>query len=82
MPLILQGRAKKVIAISTGHADPELVRNFDLFQAASYTISKAALNMAVAKFSAFYHKQGILCLSISPGSVATGNTDWISRLAF
>ena len=80
MPLILQGRSKKVIAISTGNADPDLVRNFDVYQGVIYTISKAALNMAVSKFSAVYRNQGVLCLSICPGSVATGNMDWIGKL--
>ena len=77
MPLILQGRSKKVIAISAAMADVEMTRTFDIYQGASYSISKAALNMAVAKFSALYRKQDVLCLSICPGSVATGNMDWV-----
>jgi NAD(P)-dependent dehydrogenase (short-subunit alcohol dehydrogenase family) len=79
MPLILQGRAKKVIAISTGMADIDLTINFDIFQTTSYGISKIALNMAVAKFSALYRKEGVLCLSVCPGNSATGNMDWIGE---
>ena len=40
-----------------------------------YTISKAALNAAVAKFSAQYAKEGLLFFSISPGMVETGFYD-------
>jgi NAD(P)-dependent dehydrogenase (short-subunit alcohol dehydrogenase family) len=72
MPLILKGSVKKVIALSTGMADIELIRNFDIDTAAPYTVSKAALNAVMAKFSAQYRSQGVLFLSISPGVVDTG----------
>lgn len=73
MPLILKGRAKKVIAISTGSADPEMTLKADIFQAPAYSISKAALNMAVAKFSAVYREKGVLVMAICPGAVNTGS---------
>jgi NAD(P)-dependent dehydrogenase (short-subunit alcohol dehydrogenase family) len=73
MPLILRGRAKKVIAISTGASDPEMTLKADMFQATSYSMSKAALNMAVAKFSAIYREKGVLCMAICPGAVNTGS---------
>lgn len=73
MPLILKGRAKKVIAISTGISDTEMTLKADIFQATSYSMSKAALNMAVAKFSALYREKGVLCMSICPGAVDTGS---------
>ncbi|RAO73971.1 uncharacterized protein BHQ10_009983 [Talaromyces amestolkiae] len=73
MPLILKGRAKKVIAISTGMSDPEMTLKADIYQAASYAMSKAALNMAVAKFSALYREKGVLCMAICPGAVDTGS---------
>ncbi len=73
MPLILKGRAKKVIAISTGASDPEMTLSVDMFQAPSYSISKAALNMAVAKFSAIYREKGVLVMAICPGAVDTGS---------
>lgn len=75
LPLVLSGAAKKVITLSTGHADPDLVTKYDMEIAAPYTISKAALNMAVAKFHAEYSKHGVLFMSISPGFVDTGNQD-------
>jgi NAD(P)-dependent dehydrogenase (short-subunit alcohol dehydrogenase family) len=71
-PLILRGAVKKVIAISTGHADIDLVTNHDLSNAPLYAISKVALNMAVAKFSAQYRSDGVLFMAICPGVVDTG----------
>ncbi|KAL2833764.1 hypothetical protein BDW59DRAFT_138154 [Aspergillus cavernicola] len=78
-PLILRGAAKKVIAISSGHADIDLVAKFNLGNASSYAISKVALNMAIAKFSAQYHGDGVLFLSISPGVVDTGHFDHLTE---
>lgn len=72
LPLVQKSEVKKVITISTGMADTDLVRNFDIYEGAPYSISKAALNMAIAKYTARHAKDGILFLAISPGSVDTG----------
>ncbi|KAH6647180.1 hypothetical protein BKA67DRAFT_695624 [Truncatella angustata] len=71
VPLLLKGDTKKAIAISTGLADRDLTVEYDIDVAAPYAISKAALNMAIAKFSALYRSQGILFMAISPGVVNT-----------
>jgi NAD(P)-dependent dehydrogenase (short-subunit alcohol dehydrogenase family) len=73
IPLVLKGRVKKVITISSGLADIEVTSKFDLDHAAPYAISKAAMNAAVAKFSAQYAKNGVLFMSICPGAVNTGH---------
>jgi NAD(P)-dependent dehydrogenase (short-subunit alcohol dehydrogenase family) len=73
IPLIQKSQVKKVIAITSGHADPEPVRELDQAVASLYAISKAGLNMAIAKFSAQYKKEGILFLSLSPGVADTGS---------
>ncbi|KAK7999305.1 hypothetical protein PG990_011905 [Apiospora arundinis] len=73
LPLILKGQAKKIVAISTGMADSELVSKYQVGVGALYSISKAALNMVTAKFSAQYKEEGVLFLGISPGVVDTGN---------
>ncbi|KJZ76307.1 hypothetical protein HIM_04389 [Hirsutella minnesotensis 3608] len=72
MPLILKGKAKKVIALSTGYADLEATREYDAEVASGYSISKAAMNLAVAKFSAQYKREGVLLMSICPGPTETG----------
>ncbi|EEP76439.1 conserved hypothetical protein [Uncinocarpus reesii 1704] len=78
IPLILKGSAKKVIALSSGQADPKLVLDFNIDVAPSYSISKAALNFAITKFSAQYAKDGVLFMSISPGLVDTGHFNELS----
>ncbi|KAL4744041.1 hypothetical protein BDV11DRAFT_210735 [Aspergillus similis] len=79
LPLILRGTAKKVIAISSGHADVELVCNHNLAIAPAYAISKVALNMAVAKFSAQFSADGVLFLSVCPGMVDTGHFEQLTE---
>ncbi|KIW89659.1 uncharacterized protein Z519_09815 [Cladophialophora bantiana CBS 173.52] len=70
LPLIKKGSAKKVVLISSGMADPDLV-NSGIFADGPYTISKAAANMAIFKYNAKYKKEGILFFALSPGVVAT-----------
>ncbi|KAI1432413.1 NAD(P)-binding protein [Xylaria sp. CBS 124048] len=72
MPLILKGKVKKVVAISSGMADIELCREYDLYSGAIYACSKAAMNIVTAKYSAQYKDQGVLFLSICPGSADVG----------
>lgn len=62
-----------MIAISTGISDPKMTLKADIYQATSYAISKAALNMVVAKFSAVYREKGVLFMAICPGAVDTGS---------
>lgn len=72
LPLVQKGQAKKVITITTGMADLDFINNFDIANGAPYTISKAAMNAAIAKFNAEYKKDGVLFMGISPGLVNTG----------
>jgi len=71
LPLIRKGTTKKVITLSTALADPEYTLATGLAAAAPYSMSKAALNIAVAKYAAAHQAEGILFLSISPGLVDT-----------
>ncbi|KAL4874392.1 NAD(P)-binding protein [Aspergillus karnatakaensis] len=72
-PLILKGTVKKVIHISSGHADPEWINDLPISTSAGYAIVKAATNIATAKFAAQYgkHTDGVLFMSICPGATAT-----------
>lgn len=72
LPLIRAGSLKKVITISTGMADADLVTKFSVANAASYAISKSGTNMLVAKYHASLgSSENILFLAISPGVVDT-----------
>ncbi|KAI1377707.1 hypothetical protein F4677DRAFT_415282 [Hypoxylon crocopeplum] len=73
IPLILKGRAKKVIALTSGHADLDCINQYELDLSALYSISKAGMNATVGKFHAQYKKEGVLFISISPGVVDTGH---------
>lgn len=73
LPLIRRGTAKKVVAISSGHADLDMINKVGVTSAVPYSMSKAALNILVAKFSGQYSREGILFLSLSPGLVDTGS---------
>ena len=72
LPLLATSTLKKVIAISSGLADDQLTNNAGIYEAAPYSISKAALNTAIAKYSAKHKQEGILFMAISPGVVDTG----------
>ncbi|KAK4240130.1 hypothetical protein C8A03DRAFT_31787 [Achaetomium macrosporum] len=69
LPLVLKGKVKKVIAISSGHADLDMINDLEIDIGPLYAASKAALNVIVAKFNAQYKKDGVLFLSVSPGVV-------------
>lgn len=79
LPLILKGKAKKVITLTTGLADTNLTTNYNLELAAPYSISKAGTNMAVAKYHATYGPRGVLFMSISPGFVESGHQDGLTE---
>ena len=74
IPLLRKGREKKVFTLSTGMADIDLINQIDVAVAAPYSISKGALNVAIAKYSALYKSEGILFMAISPGFVDTSGT--------
>lgn len=71
LPLLRQGTAKKVITLSSGMGDTESTLKTNISNQAPYSISKAALNMAVAKYAAEYKAEGFVFLAISPGLVDT-----------
>lgn len=72
LPLIRKGEGKKVVTISTGMADADLINDFSIPIASPYSISKAAVNTLVAKYNATFGKsEGILFMAISPGLVDT-----------
>lgn len=71
LPLVRKGSVKKVINLSSGIADLELIHATELAIGGPYAVSKAAANVVVAKYAAALKDEGILFLSMSPGFVAT-----------
>ncbi|KAK7714032.1 hypothetical protein SLS63_011836 [Diaporthe eres] len=75
LPLLLKGTQKKVVFISSGHADLDLISKYEVDITGPYALGKAATNVVVAKFHAEHAKHGVLFMSISPGVVDTGHFD-------
>lgn len=73
LPLVLKGKVKKVITLSTGLADIDLTNDVEIDIGSLYAASKAAMNVIVAKFNVQYKKDGVLFMAISPGVVEVGH---------
>ncbi|KAL4249679.1 NAD(P)-binding domain superfamily protein [Abortiporus biennis] len=75
LPLLLktsETTVAKIISLSTGLADPELTVIGKLTDLSPYSVSKAALNMVVAKYAAAHKdNSNIVFLALSPGLVNT-----------
>ncbi|KAJ7361115.1 hypothetical protein DFH08DRAFT_911004 [Mycena albidolilacea] len=71
LPLLKNGSVKKVICISSGLGDSDVTVATQAVGEPSYSISKAALNMVVAKYAAQYKADGFTFLALSPGMVKT-----------
>ena len=63
LPLLKAGSTKRVIVLSSGVGDTDFtLSSGDSFQA-PYSISKAAVNMVVAKYAAEYRSDGFIFLA-------------------
>ena len=71
LPLIEKGERRKIVHLSTGMADPELVIGAGVAVAVPYSVSKAALNIVVAKFAVEVRQRGVVVVAMSPGWVDT-----------
>ncbi|RDH36880.1 NAD(P)-binding protein [Aspergillus welwitschiae] len=71
LPLIEKGVQKKIVHISSGMADVELINKAGISNAVAYSIAKAGMNVVVAKYAAELAPKGIKVLALSPGWVDT-----------
>jgi NAD(P)-dependent dehydrogenase (short-subunit alcohol dehydrogenase family) len=71
LPLVKTGTQKKIIVLSSGLADIDFIRKAGVPYAIPYSVSKAALNVVVAKYAALLKDEGIKFLALSPGWVDT-----------
>lgn len=71
LPLLQAGSLKKVLTLSTGIADTDFILGSEFSVGAPYCISKAAMNMAIAKYAVKFKNEGFTFLCISPGVVNT-----------
>ncbi|KAI0792952.1 short-chain dehydrogenases/reductase [Irpex lacteus] len=71
LPLLRAGKGKKVLTISTTLGSPKITNSSNFADFAGYSISKAGLNLAMAKFAARFRDEGMVFLTVSPGLVKT-----------
>jgi len=64
-------KTSKVISITSLVGDCKAITATEIPQGAAYSISKAGLNMAMAKYGARFKDENIIFLSLSPGLVNT-----------
>ncbi|KAH8812676.1 hypothetical protein F5884DRAFT_786070 [Xylogone sp. PMI_703] len=71
LPLVRKSKVKKIAVISTGLADLDEAQKGSVSFTVSYSSSKAAVNMVVARYSVELRGEGIVILALSPGFVDT-----------
>lgn len=71
LPLLRAGKTKKVLVVSSSMGSPKFCLDVNYAPAPAYSISKAALNMVVAKFSTKFKNEGFTFIAISPGLLKT-----------
>lgn len=71
LPLIRKGSVKKIVSISTGMADPDVILKAGAPGSIVYAAVKAALNMIIVKYAIELKPEGIALLALSPGIVNT-----------
>jgi NAD(P)-dependent dehydrogenase (short-subunit alcohol dehydrogenase family) len=71
LPLLRSGTIKKVLTLSTPLSETHVTLLGEIVGEPSYAISKAAVNMVVAKYAAQFKSEGFTFLTISPGMVNT-----------
>ncbi|KAJ6530411.1 hypothetical protein DFH09DRAFT_987931 [Mycena vulgaris] len=69
LPLLRGGPTKKIAVLSTGNADLDATLQMANPGRVGYGISKAAMNMAIAKLALTLKPEGFVFVSISPGMV-------------
>ncbi|KAI9289833.1 NAD(P)-binding protein [Umbelopsis sp. AD052] len=74
LPLLRQGKAKKIILISSAIGDIQFTRTTGFAGIASYGAGKAALNFIAQKYAVELASEGFVVLPLSPGFVDTSST--------
>ena len=79
LPLIRAGDIKKIIVISSSMGSCQYMLQLSNTYAPIYCITKAAVNMVVAKYAVTLKEEGITLLAVNPGLI---NTSTLRKLAF
>jgi NAD(P)-dependent dehydrogenase (short-subunit alcohol dehydrogenase family) len=73
IPLIEKSQQKKIVHITSGMVDLDLIKSTGISYAVPYAIAKASMNILVAKYAAELKDKGIKVLALSPGWVNTAD---------
>ncbi|KAF2263172.1 NAD(P)-binding protein [Lojkania enalia] len=71
LPLVKKSIVKKVIVISSAMGDIDTILEAGVDVSVPYSMSKAAVNILVAKYAVSFKNEGISFLSLCPGMVLT-----------
>jgi len=71
IPLLRKGDLKKCIILSTTAGSPKVAAETGFAHFVGYGISKAGINLAVAKYAARFKDEGIVFIAVTPGMVKT-----------
>jgi NAD(P)-dependent dehydrogenase (short-subunit alcohol dehydrogenase family) len=74
LPLLRNGKEKKIIDISSALGDIEFNKITEFPHSAPYGVSKAAVNFIVQKYAVELAPEGFTVLALSPGLVDTSST--------
>lgn len=74
LPLLRKGSAKKIIIISSGGGERDVVWKARVAELASYGVTKSAENMVMTKYAALLEPEGFVVVAISPGNVDVSAT--------
>jgi len=74
LPLLRAGGTKKIVVISTGGGERDVVWKTRLIGTAAYSVTKCAENMVMTKYAAELADEGFVVAAISPGNVDVSGT--------
>ncbi|KAL5498343.1 hypothetical protein ACEPAH_2485 [Sanghuangporus vaninii] len=82
IPLLRAGKTKKVLAVTSSLGSPSFALLTNHSACPAYSISKAALDMVVAKFATKLKDDGFTFLAVSPGLIKTmpGPPDVVDKI--
>ncbi|KAL5478781.1 hypothetical protein ACEPAI_2058 [Sanghuangporus weigelae] len=82
IPLLRAGTTKKILAVTSSLGSPLFALVISQSACPAYSISKAALNMVIAKFATRFKNDGFTFLAVSPGLIKTmpGPPDVVDKI--
>ena len=74
LPLLRSSTTKKIIIISSGAGERDVVWRARMAELAAYSVTKCAENMVMTKYAALLEEEGFTVAAISPGNVDVSAT--------